>query len=502
MAEKFPTKDALPGSGPNPANVKSARNPAFRMIGKFVSQKTRIYRSSLLDNIGLPNIKFKLPSRNWLIFWTITGSFTSNLLYDRYHKNRAQQKWCNLVAHLAEEPLRASMMPRKITIFLAAPPGDSIRAAREHFHEYVKPILVAGALDWDVIEGRKEGEVRAGLAEKIRRLRKRNGEKPQMENSEENPEDESKEQLLYELRQKTGISEWNGVQGDLVLGRHTWKEYIRGLHEGWLGPLYPAEPPQSTAEEFQLSGTPTPEVIPGDTATSDAASESPPLIDPPAPDPPAAKPPKTSPTPPYITPSHYPSCGISPLIDSSMNPSLPLPLPHLLGFLNTPTRLYRFLTRRQMAESTGRSVAALVIASQFRPYAQSAEFASAVDPDDASPTAGNSPEVESVALSRETWEQEAVLKQQEKEWHKSAWKANEEGDHRERVWQEPMVIDSRIGQRMSQFELASGEEEKAILVDAHKRLKAGGVEKVRNWTGWTETEKKGWEMGLEGNESD
>lgn len=451
-----------------------------------------------LNHIGLPNIKLKLPSRNWLIFWTITGSFTSTLLYDRYHKNRAQQKWCNFVAHLADEPLPASTMPRKITIFLAAPPGDSIRAAREHFHEYVKPILVAGALDWDVIEGRKEGEVRAGLAEKIRRIRRRKGEKPQIENSEENPADESQEQLLYESRQRTGITEWNGVQGDLVLGRHTWKEYIRGLHEGWLGPLNPANP-QQPLENVQLSDTPSSNFISRDMATSDTASESPPVTDPPAPDPSPAKPPKTSPTPPYITPSDYPSCGISPLAESSINPSLPLPLPHLLGFFNTPTRIYRFLTRRQMAESTGRSVAALVIASQTRLYNQPADFASAVDPDDASPTAGNSAEVESVVLSKKMWEQEAVLKEQEQEWHKSAWKANEEGDHRERVWQEPVVVDSRIGQRMSQFELASGEEEKAVQIDGQRRKEVTGwVEKARKWTGWTKTEKKGWDMGLEG----
>jgi hypothetical protein len=27
------------------------------------------------DAIGMPNIRFKLPSRNWMIFFTITGSF-------------------------------------------------------------------------------------------------------------------------------------------------------------------------------------------------------------------------------------------------------------------------------------------------------------------------------------------------------------------------------------------------------------------------------------------
>lgn len=454
-----------------------------------------------LDKIGLPNIKLKLPSRNWLIFWAITGSFTSALLYDRYHKKRAQQKWCNFVSHLAVEPLPTTTMPRRITIFLAAPPGDSIRAAREHFHEYIKPILVAGALDWDVVEGRREGEVRAGLAEKIRGLRSRNGEKFPSGESEEKPGDKSQEQLLYELRQRTGIREWDGVQGDLILGRHTWKEYIRGLHEGWLGPL--TEPVETLEQDAQGSDDSTSDTPHQDTEISDSASGSPPKTDPPAPDPPPTKSPKPTPTAPYITPSDYLSCAIPSSIDSSMNPSLPLPLPHLLGFLNTPTRLYRFLTRRQLAESTGRSVAALVLASQTRPYDQSAEYASAVDPDDASPSAGTSPEIGSVTLAKQTWEQEAVLRPQEQDWHKSAWKANEEGDHRERVWQEPMVIDGRIGQRMSQFELANGEEEKADSVDAQKRREAEGwVARARTWTGWTKPVKYGWDMGLEGDENE
>lgn len=393
-------------------------------------------------------------------------------------------------------------MPRKITIFLAAPPGDSIRAAREHFHEYIKPILVAGALDWDVVEGRREGEVSAGLAEKIRRLRRRNGEQPLVENSEKDPENESQEHLLYELRQRTGIKECDSVRGDLILGRHTWKEYIRGLHEGWLGPLDPKSTPQSPKEEIEPphNSTPDPKSA-NDTASETGVElESLPQANPPAPDTPPAKPPKPSPAPPFIIPSDYTSCDISLLSDSYISPSLPLPLPHLLGFFNTPTRLYRFLTRRRLADSTGRSVAALVIASHSRPYTQSEEFASAVDPDDASPTAGNALADGSLALSKETWEQESVLKQQEDEWHKSAWKKNEEGDDKERIWQEPMVVDSRIGRRMSQFELASGEEAKAAQVDARKRQEAEGlIERARKWIGWTENEKKGWEMGLEGN---
>lgn len=394
-------------------------------------------------------------------------------------------------------------MPRRITIFLAAPPGDGLRAAREHFHEYVKPVLVAGALDWEVIEGRREGEVRAGLAEKIRKLRKRKGERLHVESSEEDPADESQEQLLYELRQKVGIKEWDGVQGDLILGRHTWKEYMRGLHEGWLGPLnQPQQPTPQLEKDSSSLDTPS-DLSLADTPADDSLLDSPPPAESTAPTDPPAKKPKPAPALPYISPAEYSSCSLSPVLDASLNPSLPLPLPHLLGFLNTPTRLYRFLTRRRLADSTGRSVAALVLASHSRAYNQSAEYASAIDPDDNSPSAATMPEADVIVMAKETWEQEAVLKEEEHDWHKSAWKPNAEGEEQERVWQESVVVDSRIGERMRKFELSSSDDEKAEVLDAQRRREAEGVvQKARKWVGWTEEGRKGWDMGLEGDEND
>ncbi|KAL6717910.1 mitochondrial import inner membrane translocase subunit tim54 [Lecanora helva] len=484
MADSPPAQDGPSASNSKPAGYKPAGNPAFRMM-------------------GLPNFKFKLPSRNWLIFWTITGSFTTAILYDRYHKKRAQQKWCNFVSHIAEEPLPNAKMPRRITIFLAAPPGDGLRAAREHFHEYVKPILVAGALDWDVIEGRKEGEVRAGLAEKIRRLRRRRGERPPIDSTNEDQQDESQEQLLYEVRQRAGITEWDGAQGDLVLGRHTWKEYIRGLHEGWLGPLSQPESPIKSSEAG-TSTEPKTESYPaleksqdgdqrpdGDSRPEQSS----------APETPPAKKTKSEPIPPYISPADYSSLSTSSVLDTTMDPSLPLPLPHRLGFFNTPIRLYRFLNRRRLADSTGRSVAALVLASHSREYNQSAEYAPAMDPDVSSPSVSIA-EVESGSATKGAWEQEAVLQHEEQDWHKSAWKPNAEGGERERVWQEPMAVDDRIARRMRIFELADGEDEKAEQLAAQKRREEEGVfSKTSGWLGWTEKEKKGWDMGLEGDES-
>ena len=389
-------------------------------------------------------------------------------------------------------------MPRKITIFLSAPPGDSLRPARDHFHEYIKPILVAGGLDWEVIEGRREGDVRAGLAKKIRKLRKRNGEMSPSEASDSDVEEATTDDLFYEIRKRSGVTEWDGVQGDLVLGRHTWQEYIRGLHEGWLGPLdLPQVPEKLEPSQPTSSDSPSSESLSGESA-SDSTSNT----ESPTPDPSPNKAAKASPTPPYILPRDYPSCPTPPFPPTSIEPSLPLPLPHLLGFLNTPTRVYRFLSRRNLADSTGRSVAALVVASQIRPYAQSVDFASALDPDETL----SQPLVSSegaIMQNNEPWEQEIVLVQERKDWHKSAFKVNEPGETTERPWQESMVIDSRIGQRMSQFELEDGAEEEASRIDADKRIKEPGViERIRKWTGFEKQGKKGWDMGLEGDEDE
>ena len=354
-----------------------------------------------------------------------------------------------------------------------------------------------------MVEGRREGEVRAGLAEKIRKLRKGNGEKPHVEHSEEAPEDESQEELFFEMRQRAGIREWDSVQGDLVLGRHTWKEYVRGLHEGWLGPLSQQQlPSQSSETDTPDLGTPSPDTF-NAASTDESSSDDAAPTEPSVPKNPSTKASKPPTLPPYVMPTEYSSCSPSPNLDVPLHPSLPLPLPHILGFFNTPTRLYRFLNRRKLAESTGQSVAALVLASQSRPYSQSAEYASAIDTDESSPTNGVDVEPGSVALAKEAWEQEAVLKEEEHDWHKSAWKANAEGEKQERVWQEAIVIDSRIGSRMRLFELAAGEEEKAIQLDRQRQQEAESVvQRLRNWIGWTESGEKGWEMGLAGNEDE
>ncbi|KAI9038060.1 Tim22-complex subunit TIM54 [Aspergillus affinis] len=404
-----------PASGPAP----KPQNPAMRMM-------------------GMPNFRFKLPSRNWMIFLTITGSFTAALIYDRKEKSRTQQKWCDLVAHLSKESLPVDQTRRKLTVYLSAPPGDGLRNARDHFKEYVKPILVAAALDYQVIEGRRQGDVRAALSERIRKVRRHAGESSSV------VEEPSIEDVVADARQKIGVTDEPGPKGDLVIGRHTWKEYIRGLHEGWLGPLDPPSapvaelldaPPAEGAEATKPSddGTPAPE-NPEKTETPEKKEE---------------KPKPSGPTPAYLAPADYSSQSLPRTLPQSLDGSAPIAFPHILGFLNTPIRVWRYLNQRHLADTVGRDVAGIVLASSTRPYHDGSFSAD---------SEFSTPNVDAGPSSSSNYEQQTLLEEEELEWHKSVHKTDESNPDKEREWVDEVVMDPRIASRMQRYILLSDEE--------------------------------------------
>ena len=408
-----------------------------------------------------------------MIFFTVTGSIASGIIYDKYQTRRTREKWCNLVTHIADEHMPTKTMPRKMTVYLAAPPGDGLRAAREHFHNYVKPVLVAAAMDWDVVEGRKEGDVRYKTAERIRKKRKRSGEGEPL-----SQEDAENHQLTVEgIREKNGTMEYDGIAGDLVIGRNTWKEYVRGLHEGWLGPVDAPKQPQEgdayggpltsqhvdghasfgdTAVEAATnavsSSSPNATSLSSESSTSERESE-----DDGDPKPEEEKKeeedkPKPRQPPPYIQPLEYPSATPSRNTPDLLGPSTGIRFPHILGFRNTPVRIYRFFTRRHLADSTFREVAAAVLAS-YRPFPTTL----AREDDSASSDSNDIPE------------QRKVLKHEERDWWKTTFKPRQ--DHEESVWIEDMVLDERLANRMRAFQLTAEHEDRA------KRL-GDGTDKV------------------------
>lgn len=458
-----------------------------------------------------------------MIFLTVTGSFTAAVMYDRRQKRHIQQKWSDLVAHIAKEPLPLEQNRRRLTIFLSAPPGDGLRPARDYFKEYIKPILVSAALDYEVIEGRKEGEVRAGLADKIRNYRRQAGERS---HSAQEP---SKESAIAETRERMGIKDEPGPRGDIVIGRHTWKEYIRGLHEGWLGPLDPAPPPppptsqpdsaetvpiltKSTADAKQPtveSVDSVAEVLPDvhAVATQNGSSSSEPRT--PGSSNPQdenkeaenkeseeSKKPK-GPTPAYISPTEYSAQQLPPTIPATFEASSPIQFPHLLGFLNTPVRIYRFLTKRHLADAVGQEVAAAVLASASRPYEESIRPAEGLVYE-ASTESSNTP-------SQISYEQQTILEHEEQEWHKSVRK--EAADRKlqayndnpsivsddaaakklfdeEREWIDELVIDPRIASRMHRYILSPEQEARANRIASGQEWILGEGEKPKKLSFW------------------
>lgn len=344
-------------------------------------------------------------------------------------------------------------MPRRLTVFLEAPPADGLRYAQDHFKEYVKPILVASGIDWDFVQGRKEGDVRAELAEKLRKQRL--GFDPN--NEDEDP--------VMKVRMSNGTKDFDGPQGDIIIGRNTWKEYVRGLHEGWLGPtVAPALPAPSTQEAIPqttvqpdsgitLLSEPR-EATPDEKSGTEATPEE---------DNKPKKPPQPAP---FISTSEYSSAPIPSTIPSEFAPSNPVPIPHVLGFLKTPQRLWRFLNRRQLADNIGRDVAAVILHTYGRPYSATSSGVerSAFAVDYQSDSASNSDEVDETSNrgQSQTSEQALALIAEEKDWHKSIKKPIAEATTQpERTWLDPVITDPRIASRMRRAELSADEEARA-----------------------------------------
>ncbi|KAI5466695.1 mitochondrial import inner membrane translocase subunit Tim54 [Mariannaea sp. PMI_226] len=432
-----PTPPAQPaGTG---ANYKAPTpppkpNPVFKMM-------------------GLPNLPRKLPSRNWMIFFAVTGSISAAIIYDKREKKRATAKWRHVVEPLAKELIgSASQLPRKLTIYLEAPPGDGLRTAQDHFIEYAKPVFAASGLDWEFVQGREQGDVRAAVAEKIRRTRRK----------QERPDDESldtEQNNLDKMRKKMGLPDYEGVNGDVIFGLHTWKEYVRGLHEGWLGPLDAPVQPELEAPEAPVESAPLAEATEGDQPTEKKEEEKK-----------EEKKNERPPQPlPYNRPEDYSAADIPSHIPYEFSPANPIVFPHRLGFRHTFVRLGRFFNRRKLADEIGREVAAICFASSSR-------------------------------LWREEdgqYEQQLVLAQEEQDWPKSTWKdavPAEKADDgspsapvpvKEKIWTSPLVVDSRLMHRMRRFESdADLEARAAAIVVPEEEIEGwmkGGLRSIWRW---------------------
>lgn len=96
-----------------------------------------------LEYTGIPpswlDKRPRLPSRNWLIFLSVTQTLIGCYVYDRHESRKIRQEYVARVKHMAEERLHPLDFPRTVTVYSAKWPGDDDwdRGSR-YFRKYVK----------------------------------------------------------------------------------------------------------------------------------------------------------------------------------------------------------------------------------------------------------------------------------------------------------------------------------------------------------------------------
>ncbi|OZJ05056.1 hypothetical protein BZG36_02098 [Bifiguratus adelaidae] len=172
------------------------------------------------------------------------GAIGGLVYRDKVYCSEARQRLADKVRHIAAEPLAVSDMPRKVTVYITAPPGDTIEKSRIWFRDYVKPVFVAAALDYEVKEAREPEQLRSMVCEEIRQRRKKaestlneEGGKPQ----------HSTDPLAKFLTPQQDAKALNGI---VTIGRVAWREMLNGLNEGCHVTLAdPVKPDTSDATE-------------------------------------------------------------------------------------------------------------------------------------------------------------------------------------------------------------------------------------------------------------
>lgn len=120
-------------STPQPGNNSSAFEAPKKVSGVRTVLKYTGIPPSWLDK------RPKLPSRNWLIFWSLTGSILGYYVYDRRQCKQIKQHYIDKVKHLSEVSADPFDTPRRVTVYGAKWPGDEdYDQSLRYFRKYVK----------------------------------------------------------------------------------------------------------------------------------------------------------------------------------------------------------------------------------------------------------------------------------------------------------------------------------------------------------------------------
>ncbi|KAF7337996.1 hypothetical protein MVEN_02023500 [Mycena venus] len=260
----------------------------------------------------------KLPSRNWLIFLSVTSSMAGLYIYDRQQCKAIRKSYVERVQELADQPVGALYRPRKVMVYGGKWPGDEDHdQTLKYFRKYVKPILVAAAVDYEMIGGKRLGDIAIRVADDIksqRRLEAGLDSRPEI-----------LEQLpTYQTPVEARQSLLDG--GIAIIGRPTFKEFMSGLKRGWTEPLDKVDRDEILAQELEKDGR------------FDEEEDEP-------------------------VQQHQPMPPIPPL-----PPLLLVPFTDILGFTKIPLMIWQFFNRRHDVR-TGAEAGYKLVMGQKRPFA-------------------------------------------------------------------------------------------------------------------------------------
>lgn len=419
------------------------------------------FRHPVLSAMGISRLR--VPSRNWMIFWAVSGLIAGTIAYDRRERRLRRDHWKNKVSHLAAVEMTPLEMPRKVNVYIAPPPGDYMETSMAHFRHYIKPILTASATDYELHTLQSQGDIRYQVAEEIRNRRRRELGLPEVVPEGSKPKDEIDAQIESKLKYDT-------TGGVICVGRGAYTEYMNGLHEGWLGPLEKPEGleesdasaasfPDEAADLADIHGyapkketeapaapatpavpavpTTSAETVPTETVNDESSGSGETAL---------SQESDISPVPAEtvekeekkdeqeekkkedkVAPKSYIPLGQWDQAESNTQfllaqqsktvsePIAIIPHSRIMGFLNTPIRIYRWFNKRHLADSIGEATAAVVFAST-RPYDMN------TDP-------------------------EALISEVD-EWPKN-WK--KKGIEKGSEWMAPFKVDERIGSSLSVY---------------------------------------------------
>ncbi|KAF8917830.1 mitochondrial import inner membrane translocase subunit TIM54 [Mucidula mucida] len=306
--------------------------------------------NAALDLSGLTWVakRLKVPSRNTLIFLSVTSSVLGLYIYDRQQCKKIRQEYVDKVRHLSEETTDHLAWPRQVKVYSAKWPGDEdYNQCARYFRKYVKPIFIAAAIDFEIVTGKKHGDLADRIADEIKMRRR----------LDMGLEEEHRDPRLtpkYKFRSKEDIRQQELDGGIVIVGRPTWKEFMDGLKRGWTESPAKIDHDEILARELEEDGR-FDEVEPfEETPPSPAKSFNSDFYN----------------TLHQASPKPTASSPVDSTIPSSI-PALPpilfVPFTNYVGFKLIPNMLYDFFNRRYFVQS-GAEAAYRLVMRQTRPF--------------------------------------------------------------------------------------------------------------------------------------